>query len=561
MICDICQFKNPPKALTCEKCQTNLFQAKIRIAYINGRNQTHYLFSQKYTLGRSADNDIVLTDPSVSRDHAEIEYKNGSFHITDKDSKNGSLLNDQHFKNRKLHHLDIVQLGNAVIHFYVNENKLPHPRNEFNTEERIQKEFFRFAEDSVNKITTDDVLLTMLDLSTSLVHADQAMILQFNRSNTLQFKLGKNQHGQTIFENKLTDFDWIIINDTIRKKEAKIIYKDFKSNHPNGQKLEHEIWHKMAIPLISKKTNDQQKNGPGVNGVLGVFYFIQDAKSKILSQRKKELLSTLVQHITYAVENNMLYEQTLENRKFEEELLLARQIQQRLFPTSHPKLDKFEIASYIHPCETVSGDYFDFIPISANMIGIAIGDICGKGMPAALLTSTVQAAIHSQLEYTLCPEEIVHNLNRLLIRSTAESLFITLFFGILDIESCELNYINAGHPPPIFISKNQSIKELKSTSPPLGILEEKSQAKKCIKFAAGDIVLMYTDGLIECKNNKKMLYSRKMLLKFIHAFLSNEKAKKFKLETLINSIKNNMREFVGGTEQNDDLTLIAVKRR
>ncbi|MFQ5770671.1 MAG: FHA domain-containing protein, partial [bacterium] len=230
MICDICQFKNPPKALTCEKCQTNLFQAKIRIAYINGRNQTHYLFSQKYTLGRSADNDIVLTDPSVSRDHAEIEFKNGSFHITDKDSKNGSLLNDQHFKNRKLHHLDIVQLGNAVIHFYVNENKLPHPRNEFNTEERIQKEFFKFAEDSVSKITTDDVLLTMLDLSTSLVHADQAMILQFNRSNTLQFKLGKNQNGQTIFENKLTDFDWIIINDTIRKKEPKIIYKDFKSN-------------------------------------------------------------------------------------------------------------------------------------------------------------------------------------------------------------------------------------------------------------------------------------------------------------------------------------------
>ncbi len=557
MICEACKFDNSKNNITCEQCHKNLFKAKLRITTDSGQVQLHYLFPQKYTIGRSLDNDIVIGDTSVSRNHSEIEFKKDSFYITDNDSKNGSLLNNNRFKNNRLYDLDCIQLGNAVLHFIEDENKLRLPYNELKTEEWVQKELFKFAQDKQFKITTDDVLLTMIDLASSLIHADQAMILQFDQSNKLRFKVGKKQKGQKIFENKLSDFDWTLINDAIRKKDTNIVFRDIDQK---DQKSEHSIWYKIAIPLISKNKNGFPGEQLGINGILGAIYFTQDKKTHSISHRKQEILSTIVQQITYAVQNDMLYEHAIDKRKIEEELVLAKEIQQRLLPTTIPNYNNFEIASFIQPCETISGDYFDFIPISSNTMGIAIGDICGKGVPAALLTSTVQAAIHSQLEYTISPNQIIENLNRLLIRNTAESIFLTLFFGIINIDTCEFKYINAGHPPPVLISKDLDITELSSTTPPLGILEDKFNPERTIKFIIGDILILYTDGIIECQNKEKKIYSRKRLIKLITSSIFNNNPNNFKPEYLVKSITNDMTKFIDGSKQKDDLTLLSIKR-
>ncbi|NIR52668.1 serine/threonine-protein phosphatase, partial [candidate division KSB1 bacterium] len=283
-------------------------------------------------------------------------------------------------------------------------------------------------------------------------------------------------------------------------------------------------------------------------------------KSEI-TQRKKELLGTIVQQITFAIENEMLFEQALEKRRIDKELSLAKEIQNKLLPISNPSKEHFEIASFIHPCETVSGDYFDFFAISPTVIGIAIGDICGKGVPAALLTSTVQAAIHSQLEYTESPEQIIRNLNRLLIRNTAESIFLTLFFGLIDLESNQFKYVNAGHPPPIFIQKKSRIKELGGTAPALGVFEGNFDSERSIKFEPGDILVMYTDGLIEGQNPERKIYGRRRLLKQVDVLFSERNTQLDTLNAVVDSITDDIIHFIGGAKQQDDLTLLAVRRR
>lgn len=554
MKCEHCRFINSPENLACEKCHEKLYRAKLRVVYESGQDQTFFLFPRKYTIGRDPENHIPLIDPSVSRLHAEIHFRDGAFFVIDKNSKNGSLLNNEHFQHRRLHDLDCIQLGNVVLHFYDEKNSRPQKGEA--TEEWVLREFFRFSAGKQTRITTNDVLLTMLDLAVSLVHADQALILQFDPSNKLRFKIGKKQQGQTLFENRLSEFDWNIINESVRNRQQKIVYKEYAKVSPDGPS-----WSKMAIPLISTKAEKHKKDELGVDGVLGVFYVTQNRKNTILSPRKMELLNSIVQQIMFAVENDMLYDQTLVKRKIDEELTLARQIQERMLPVVNPDRQQFEVASYIHPCDAVSGDYFDFIPISANRIGLAIGDICGKGIPAALLSSTVLAAIRSQLEYTTSPEPIIRNLNRLLIRSTAESIFLTLFFGILDTANSVLKYINAGHPPPILIKKEGLIKELSGTTPALGILETKLEHEHSIDFQAGDLLLLYTDGIIECQNPQKRIYGRKRLLNLLHHFFIEKKTRRPKLETIVNRITADVKKFIGGAAQTDDLTLLAIRRR
>ncbi|MFQ5636880.1 MAG: SpoIIE family protein phosphatase [bacterium] len=559
MICPDCKFLNESAHLACEKCGEKLYLAKLRVTIENGENQVHYLFGQTYSIGRGPENDIVLDDDSVSRKHAEICYQESGFVINDNASKNGSFLNDNLFRSRRLQDLDCIQLGNVVIHFYDEKNKLEHHREGKNTTQWIRSEFFKYTKDGHANISIDDLLLTMLDLAISLIHADTAMVLQFDSSKRLRYKIGKKASGSTLIENSLSEYDWDLINETVRKRDANYLFTDetgeFESHEP-----EPSIWQKIVIPLMSANPDQGQKNRLGVDGILGVLFLIQKGRSKSLSERRRKLLNTIVQQIAFAVENEVLYEQAVAKSRIDHQLSLAKEIQKKLLPISNPQIDKFEIASFIHPYEAVSGDYFDFFPINSGSLGIAIGDICGKGVPAALLTSTVQAAIHSQLEYTKSLEQIISNLNKLLIRNTAESIFLTLFFGIMDIESGKLRYLNAGHPPPIVIKKNLTLNELGGMTPPLGIMDSQFGCERTIQFNSGDMLILYTDGIIESRNRFRKLYSRKRLLERVESIVLDQTHPQ-RAEAIVNALTNDLIEFLDGAEQGDDLTLLVVKRR
>jgi len=152
-------------------------------------------------------------------------------------------------------------------------------------------------------------------------------------------------------------------------------------------------------------------------------------------------------------------------------------------------------------------------------------------------------------------------LNRFLIKSTADSIFLTLFFGILDIESGILKYINAGHPPPILVRRDNSIEELRATTFALGILEPESEQEKVVKFEARDILIMYTDGVIEKKNENKKIYGRKRFRELIQSISKTGNIRRRKLETIVKNIVDDLIDFSNEKKPEDDLTLVAIKRK
>ncbi len=553
MKCEICNCVNARQTLYCEKCGSNLYRSKLRVIQEDGLNRTHYLFSDNYTIGRGTDNDIVIPDASVSRCHAELRYENGDFFIVDKKSKNGSLLNNLQFKRSRLQNHDCIQLGNVVLHYY-DDGQLLQPPSHFDTIEFVQKEYFKLAEYGHTNITTNDVLNTMLDLALSLVHADVAVILQIDHAAQLNIKMGKN------YDNSFMEREWSLLNQVMVSQKPYIRYlTNGKSGSKTWPPATASNWEKIVFPLLATKVDDHIKGAVGRDGLLGVCYLRHHKQHNPITNRKKELLTALMQQIALALENELLHNESSENRRIRDEISSAKLIQEQLLPTRRPQIKELEVVSYVEPCATISGDYFDIIPISKELIGIAIGDICGKGVPAALLSSTAQAAIRSQVEYSTSPKQIVQNLNRLLIQSTTKSIFLTLFFGILNLKTNALNYINAGHMPPVFVSRDNDIRELSGTTPPLGILEYDFGTEASITFARGDFMLMYTDGLIENQNDRKQFYSRRRFLQLVKTLC--KKTEIIEMPTLVQQIKDDFLAFIHGAKQTDDLTFVAVRRK
>lgn len=557
MLCKACNFENSPNNLICENCHEKLYRAKLRVIFDSGLDKSLHLFPRSYKIGRAADNDIVIDDPSVSRYHAEINYESGDYVFKDTGSKNGCTINQHLVTQKKLETLDCIQLGNIIIHFYdENENALL-PRAGFRTEEIVQQEFFKYIETKRTNIQTDEILQTMLNLAISLLHAEQGVILLKNASNELQFKIAKNYEGESISKETVT-IDWSLVDDCLQTQELKMASEDLPSSGPYKNEVNFVTSRKIAIPILSSNSDNFLNEQSHDNNVLGIFYF---TGCPSLSKKKRELLSTLIQHAAIAVENKLLYNEAVEKRKLEDELSVARNIQQRLLPSTAPHIPNFEIASFMQPCKMVSGDYFDFIPISSGVLGIAIGDICGKGVPAALLTATVHSAIRTQLEYTSSPKEIIRSINRLMIKSTNESIFVTLFFGVLNIESGQFKYVNAGHPPPIIISNDKKrIRELRSTTTALGILEDELLNERRINIKPGDTLLLYTDGILESRNMALKMYGRRRLLQFIRSHFFDENRKSFTPEAFIKSINDDLIAFTNKAKFQDDITLLVVAR-
>lgn len=245
------------------------------------------------------------------------------------------------------------------------------------------------------------------------------------------------------------------------------------------------------------------------------------------------------------------------HRRLESELDIARKIQQALLPQQVPKLDQVDISVFSQSAKHVGGDYHDLIEISPNKIGIAIGDVSGKGMPASLLMANVCASIriHSESEYS--PKDIMFKINNAfcpICQFIEEHRFITLFYGILDSKNKILAYSNAGHNYPFLFRDGRIAYELSTEDGlPCGIFENSSYDENLIALKTGDVLLFYTDGITEAMNNDYDVYGEERL---INTVLENiDKSS----ECIKECISKDLMHFIGNAAQYDDMTLIIVK--
>jgi predicted ester cyclase len=241
-----------------------------------------------------------------------------------------------------------------------------------------------------------------------------------------------------------------------------------------------------------------------------------------------------------------------ERERIEQELRVARQIQQELLPEATPELDGWRIATYYGPAREVGGDFYDFLELEDGRLGLVVGDATGHGMPAALVMSTTRGMLRAVVQSSEFPGEVLARVNEALVADIPSSTFVTCFYGILDPESGRLRYANAGHNLPCRRHDGQA-KELRARGMPLGLMPGMSYEEKEAVLEAGDSVLFYSDGLVEAHDPEGEMFGFPRLRRLVAEHDAEE-------GSLVGFLMHELRSFTGdGWEQEDDITLVTLR--
>ena len=243
-----------------------------------------------------------------------------------------------------------------------------------------------------------------------------------------------------------------------------------------------------------------------------------------------------------------------ERSRLESELELSQKVQRALLPQSPPEIPGWEVSAFSQPASIVGGDYFDFLRFADGTHGILIADVMGKGMPASMLMANLQASIRILVPESATPHDVLVRLNRLFHHNITLTKFVTVFLGKLDPESGDLHFVNAGHHPPILVrTATAALEELRPTGPAIGITADPSYGEKAARLEKGDLLVLYTDGLVEARNEARHEFGDDRLRMIISTPTSSA-------ATLVRDVRKQLQTFVASAPMHDDTTLIVYKR-
>jgi serine phosphatase RsbU (regulator of sigma subunit) len=322
----------------------------------------------------------------------------------------------------------------------------------------------------------------------------------------------------------------------------------------NGDAIEH-----LNIETLREKGRLLLGFPLSVKGdVLGVMVIEEEEISKGLPsyhirEKRIEIVNGITQLAAVAMKNELLQQEALNSEKLERELQLAREIQQAFLPHSLPTFPGWDIDVHWEPARQVGGDFYDIILIEKNKIGFVIADVADKGMPAALFMTLIRTLIRAAAKDTLSPSSVLRQVNDLLLQDSKNSMFVTVFYGVIDLLSGDLVYSNAGHNPPIVKSiESGEFIELTRTSMALGIFEDITVEEREFSLKSGDWVFFYTDGVTEAFSLSEEMFGIQRLNELLKERIFSSS------KELVNAVKEDVLDFIKDAELSDDLTLAAI---
>ena len=285
-------------------------------------------------------------------------------------------------------------------------------------------------------------------------------------------------------------------------------------------------------------------------GVLRVY----TAQERTFSPMEIDLLKAIAAQAAAAIENTRLLEESIAADQLERQVRMAADVQQRMLPLSAPPAHGVDLAHVYVPCYELAGDFFDFIDLPDENIGLVIADVSGKGLPASLIMASVRAALRAQVDNVYYLYEVVRRLNAMLCRDTRATEFVTLFYGVLDARNRRFTYCNAGHPPPL-LYRDGKVTPLASDNLVLGINPNEGYVQNVLDLRPGDRLLMYTDGVPDAMDFDKQTFGNDRLI----ASYTAAAACDCSASHIVEQILWDVRRFRGLAERTDDLTMIALR--
>lgn len=289
------------------------------------------------------------------------------------------------------------------------------------------------------------------------------------------------------------------------------------------------------------------------SGLIGFLALGSKGNGEDYSPEELDLLHSLSVQIAVVAENLNLLEDRLEKQKLQQQLSVARSIQEGLLPSQTPPTPGLELQSHIRFCLDVAGDYFDVLAMGDGRTVVAIGDVAGKGMGPALLMANLQASLRTTQEMSVNLSESVTKVNSLVYGNTPSDMFITLFVASYDPGSRELSYVNAGHNPPIVLRANGSVSRLETGGLLLGVTDGAVYREGKIVLANGDVVLLYTDGVTEAMDDAEREFGERRLIDVLRSNADRD------LSVMLSAIEDEVIRFTECEEFRDDFTLVALR--
>ncbi len=334
-----------------------------------------------------------------------------------------------------------------------------------------------------------------------------------------------------------------IISDLIIAKRKPLRINEFNSREVIELSDQSGIRMKslLSVPMIIK------------GKMIGILSLFNKESNKGFTEGDQKLLSIIASQSAHVIENSRLFEEEKKLLQIQQELQVARDIQKNLLPKEIPRINGYDIYAINIPAREVGGDYYDFIKLSETRTAIALGDVSGKGLPAAMLMANLQATLRGQLLFSNCARDCIKRANNMLYKSTDITKFVTLFFGILDSENHTLTYCNAGHNNPVFLERDKKI-ELDKGGILLSCMEDMNYDEEVIQFNEGSTLVVFSDGITEAMNEKEEEFGDERLCKILKKNISESSQK------IIENTLNAVHEHAGKATQSDDITALVVKR-
>ena len=542
----------------------------------------------RITLGRSARNDLCIPDPFASRVHAEVRREGEEYFLQDLGSANGTLYNGGTVEGTvPLTAGGRIQIGETEIVFddgtyhssmgatMITDNSstsLPEATIALASGDRTTSGLLEAIEDARKK--PEASVVARVAREGDLLALISKVGITLLSSSTLEQTL--EQIVSLVFEAVPADRCLLMMRDE-HSEELQVAVARLRDRvgEVGEIRVSRNVMDEVVIRGRSVLTSDAQHDPrfasgtvvlQGVRSVLAVPLGVSEkvfgiiyADSPIAEGRFTEdhlkVLTTLASVAAIRVENARLVEARFQQERLERELQLAMEIQQRFQPTAPPVVPGYEFQGISFPCYEIGGDYYDFIQRDDGRLVIALGDVSGKGTAAALLMSSLHAAIHAQTGSHDTLVQTISAVNRYLAENIPPNRFVTLFYAGLDPESGALSFLNAGHNPPLIIHAAGTVEQLASGGLPLGIKADADYREGRTHLQLGDVLVIYSDGVTEAASPSGEEFGPTRLYEVVSRNVDASAA------GIRDRIESALTKFSQGTQAADDITLVIVKRQ
>ncbi len=549
--------------------------ADLLVTHPNGATDRFPLSRLRTTIGRSARSDVCIPDAFASRLHAEVRQEGDSFWLHDLGSANGTRYEGAVVAAAQpIFNGGEIQIGETKIRFEdgdvrrsISSTLIADTTDQLDPSKTIALSGVRNPTAEI----LDASVTSRADLMGIISKVGVALLSSSGLDETL------DQVASLVFEAVPAERVIIMLRDekAVSEMEIKVARLRGKDDPIEEVRLSRAIMTEVMENGKSVLTSDAQHDPrfasqtivlQGIRSVLavplsvderhvfGLIYADSPTNEATFTSDHLDILTTLASVASIRVENASLLEERMNRERMERELELATEIQQRFQPSGPPSVEGYEFQGISFSCYEIGGDYYDFIERGDGKVLVALGDVSGKGTGAALLMSSLHAAIHAQIAAKSSLDETVVAVNEYLAENTPANRFVTLFIAELDPASGELRFINAGHNPPVLGRADGTIEQLESGGLPLGIMPFSEYEAGTVALGKGDALVIYSDGVSEANNLAEEEFGLERLSAVITANIGASAS------GIRDKVESALSEFTGTAPANDDITLVIVKR-